>query len=102
MNTHTGTEESEVPPLMLFITGNAPRSQRARENLAAALASLGLESFKPLEIDLLSHPEYTITYSVFATPALLRTSDGDNMQVLYGDLSDEAKLRDFLRSLRDD
>lgn len=105
MNSHAKRntpDESPVPPLMLFVTGNAPRSQRARKNLASALESLGLDSVKPLEIDLLSHPEYTVSYSVFATPALLRTGDDANMQVLYGDLSDEAKLRDFLRSLRDD
>lgn len=95
-------DESPVPPLMLFVTGNAPRSQRARENLAAALESLGLDTVKPLEIDLLSHPEYTVTYSVFATPALLRTGEDGYRQVLYGDLSDKAKLKNFLRSLSDD
>lgn len=99
MNTNSDIGESPVPELILFITGNAPRSQRARKNLAAALASLGLDSIEPLEIDLMKHPEQTVSYSVFATPALLRTDDRGNMQVLYGELSDERKLTDFLDNL---
>lgn len=98
MNAKTADSESSVPRLILFVTGNAPRSRRARSNLANALDALGREAITPLEIDLLAHPEQTVTYSVFATPALLRTDDNDGeVSVLYGDLSDEARLLDFLR-----
>jgi circadian clock protein KaiB len=100
MNASGDARESPVPELILFITGNAPRSHRARKNLTAALASHDLESIEPLEIDLMKHPEHTGTYSVFATPALLRTDDSGNVQVLYGDLSDERKLSDFLGEIR--
>ena len=102
MSNNSSLNEIAVPTLMLFVTGNAPRSRRARKNLASALASLELDSVKPMEIDLLSSPDKTVTYSVFATPALLCTDDSGQVRVLYGDLSDEVKLRDFLRDLVDE
>ena len=102
MNAENHSPESPVPKLILFTTGNAPRSRRARGNLAAALESQDLPSIEPMEIDLLEHPEQTVSYSVFATPALLRTDESGGMRVLYGDLSDERKLADFLDELQDD
>lgn len=96
MNAKTTPSESAVPALMLFVTGDAPRSRRARANLAAALKALDIEALAPLEVDLLAHPEKTVTYSVFATPALLKTSPSGEMSVLYGDLSEEGKLHRFL------
>jgi len=93
------SNESPIPSLMLFVAGNAPRSQRARENLATALEALDLESVKPMEIDLLQDPEQTVTFSVFATPALIQSDSHGGMRVLYGDLSEEHKLHDFLRGL---
>lgn len=102
MTAETESAESAVPKLVLFTTGNAPRSRRARNNLAAALESQGLESVEPMEVDLLEHPEQTVSYSVFATPALLRTDDSGGVRVLYGDLSDERKLLDFLDELKDE
>jgi len=92
--------ESSVPRLILFVTGNAPRSRRARSNLASALNSLGHDSDAALEIDLLAQPEQTVAYSLFATPALLRTDDeSGEIAVLYGDLSNDSKLLEFLRDL---
>jgi len=91
--------ESALPTLTLFVTGNAPRSRRARANLAAALESLGKDTVSPTEIDLIEHPEQTVTYSVFATPALLKTSDDGDMSVLYGDLSEQDKLHRFLADI---
>lgn len=99
MNASNQVSESPVPELILFVTGNAPRSRRARNNLSAALDALGMDSVEPLEIDLIEHPEHTTAYSIFATPALLRTDEAGDMQVLYGDLSDERKLADFLDDL---
>jgi len=90
------SNETEMPKLMLFVTGSAPRSRRARRNLAAALAANEAESVEPMEIDLLKYPEQSVTYSVFATPALLRTDNSGDIRALYGDLSDEARLLDFL------
>ncbi|MGK7295063.1 MAG: circadian clock KaiB family protein [Candidatus Wenzhouxiangella sp. M2_3B_020] len=100
MTVETRSPESAVPMLILFTTGNAPRSRRARKNLAAALESQGMDSVEPMEIDLLERPEQSVSYSVFATPALLRTDQSGGIRVLYGDLSDEHKLLDFLEELR--
>lgn len=94
-NSHDNNEAA-FPALTLFVTGDAPRSKRARRNLSAALASTGRESLKPLEVDLLKHPEQSISYSVFATPALLKAGLDGGAAILYGDLSDEKKLTDFL------
>ncbi|MFP4208579.1 MAG: hypothetical protein ACLFSC_07945 [Wenzhouxiangella sp.] len=102
MSNDNALNEAAVPAVMLFVTGNAPRSRRARKNLASALAAMGLESVKPMEIDLLARPEKTVTYSVFATPALLCTDDHGHVRALYGDLSDEEKLREFLQDIADD
>jgi circadian clock protein KaiB len=100
MSQSNETTESPIPSLMLFVAGNAPRSHRARENLTTALEALGLESIHPMEIDLLQNPEQTVTFSVFATPALIQSDAEGGMRVLYGDLSEKQKLHDFLRGLR--
>ncbi|RFF27783.1 MULTISPECIES: circadian clock KaiB family protein [unclassified Wenzhouxiangella] len=101
MNSGKQQVESTVPALTLFVTGDAPRSRRARRHLNAALKKLGQDSIKPLEIDLLEHPEQSINHSVFATPALLRARNDGEISVIYGDLSDESKLLDFLGSFND-
>lgn len=99
MNAEIPKGESAVPALTLFVTGDAPRSRRARANLAAALEALGLESVTPLEVDLLAHPEQTVTHSVFATPALVKAGGTGRVSVLYGDLSEAGKLHRFLADL---
>lgn len=96
MNVETMQGESALPALTLLVTGDAPRSRRARVNLAGALKALDRETVTPLEIDLLAHPEQSVSLSVFATPALLRTGQDGGISVLYGDLSDERKLLAFL------
>ena len=94
---------SELPgELVLFITGDAPRSRRARGNLARALGDLGLDAADVREIDLVEHPERTVEYGIFATPALLRRRhDRHHPAVLYGDLSDTEGLARFLEGLSD-
>ena len=89
---------AEAPQLLLFVAGNAPRSVRARANLSAALKKRGLESgVQVREIDLLEHPEQTLEYGVFATPALMLGKAGSG--VLYGDLVDAQRLQAFLAVL---
>ncbi len=90
---------SPVPRLTLFVTGTAPRSQRARGNLARMLARIGRSDLRPQEIDLLEQPREGILNSVFATPSLLKTSSTGEVSVLYGDLSDEGRLHYFLADL---
>lgn len=101
MNSGKQQVESSLPTLTLFVTGDAPRSRRARRHLKVALETLGQNSIKPLEIDLLEQPEQSINHSVFATPALLKTGDDGEISVIYGDLSDERKLLDFLGNLNE-
>lgn len=96
MTPESERDESGIPKLTLFVAGAAPRSQRARANLSKALEAMGMEHIQPMEVDLLEKPSATITYSVFATPALLRTGDRGEVSVMYGDLSEESKLRSFL------
>jgi circadian clock protein KaiB len=101
MTERTAGSESPIPVLTLFVTGDAPRSRRARANLDQALKSLGREHVKPMEIDLLQHPDQSERHSVFATPALVRMDRDGHKSILYGDLSEESKLNDFLEGIGD-
>ncbi|MGM0983017.1 MAG: circadian clock KaiB family protein [Pseudomonadota bacterium] len=87
------------PPLVLLVTGDAPRSRRARHNLTAALDASGLGDAPVHEIDLLQEPQQALCYGIFATPALMLIDASGNRRVLYGDLSDEHRLKDFLSVL---
>lgn len=92
--------ESTLPVLMLFVTGSAPRSQRARANVALMLDKLNCQDLQPFEIDLLEQPEQGIKHSVFATPSLLKVSTTGEVSMLYGDLSEEDRLSRFLSSFK--
>jgi circadian clock protein KaiB len=82
--------------LKLFVTGDAPRSRRARTHLAEVLEQSGLDPAAVHEIDLSADPVQTLTFGIFATPALLRTSEAGDTEVLYGDLSERRALERFL------
>ena len=99
MSTSRSSGEVSLPLLTLFVTGTAPRSQRARANLPRMLERIGRSDLRPWEVDLLEQPEQGITNSVFATPSLLKTSETGEVSVLYGDLSDEDALHRFLVDL---
>lgn len=79
--------------LILFVTGQSPRSVRARMNLAKALARLGYKDLPTVEVDLLEEPRKAVEYDIFATPALVKPGSST---VIYGDLSEEKKLMDYL------
>lgn len=101
MTTPSAIEAARVesgtrPQLILFTTGDAPRSRRARANLAEALRRFGQDPEMTQEIDLVQDPAQTFAYGIFATPALLRISDGEGAEVLYGDLSEPQTLERFL------
>ncbi|MFO8044951.1 MAG: circadian clock KaiB family protein [Halomonas sp.] len=85
--------------LILFVTGEAPRSRRAYHNLNAALDDSTLDVAPAREIDLLRDPQQAIRFGIFATPALMRVDASGSRRVLYGDLSDERRLKDFLSVL---
>lgn len=84
-----------TPRLTLFVTGHAPRSQRARTNLAAALQEFDVIERLVEEVDLLAGAKVALDNGIFASPALM---DGEvsESRVMYGDLSDADNLTAFL------
>ncbi len=86
-------------PLALLVTGDAPRSNRARSHLEKAIQDVGLPSSIVREIDVLREPLVAIRFRVFATPALVCVRDDQATAVLYGDLSDPEVVRRFLRDI---
>jgi circadian clock protein KaiB len=88
---------SNTPPgVTLFVTGEAPRSQRARHHLRHALDQMGADPDGFQEIDLIEQPQQAFEHGILATPALLHQGGAQPPRKLYGDLSEEARLRDFL------
>lgn len=79
--------------LTLFVTGNAPRSQRARSNLADTIGALGcIQEIAVQEVDLLYDPTPALDNGIFAAPALMIGEAAQGGHVLYGDLSEAGKL----------
>jgi circadian clock protein KaiB len=88
-----------VAEVILFVTGDSPRSGRARSNLDTALQRLGVAGTSVHCIDLLTEPERINEYGIFATPALIRPRTDGDPSILYGDLSNEGELQRFLADL---
>lgn len=96
MNAGSEQHEAKGDELILFIAGDAPRSRRARANLAAAFQQAHRSAPRLREIDVLREPVAAIDHGIFATPALVRPQDSGAPSVLYGDLSDTDSLHRFL------
>lgn len=82
--------------LTLFVTGDAPRSRRARANLAHVLRADGGDMTRVTEVDLLSAPQAALDHGIFASPALMITTVEGDVSLMYGDLSDEDRVVRFL------
>lgn len=82
--------------LTLFVTGDAPRSRRARANLARVLQANGGDAAEIVEVDMLSAPQQALDHGIFASPALMIAMSDGEASVMYGDLSDETRLVRFL------
>ncbi|MGI3212626.1 circadian clock KaiB family protein [Roseovarius tibetensis] len=91
--------QSQDSTLVLFVTGNAPRSRRALHNLTAVFEVHCLKAVPLNTIDLLQDPQQAIHLGIFATPALMHVDASGHRRILYGDLSDERSLKDFLSGL---
>lgn len=91
--------QQQESSLVLFLAGDAPRSRRAQRNLSAALEATCPDLAPVHEIDLLREPQQAIDFGIFATPALLHIDAEGNRRLLYGDLSDEHRLTDFISVL---
>lgn len=92
-------DHSQDSTLVIFVTGNAPRSRRALHNLTAVLEGCCPEDVPLSKIDLLQDPQQAIHLGIFATPALMHVDASGHRRILYGDLSDERRLKDFLSGL---
>lgn len=84
--------------LTLFVAGDSPRSLRARRNLERTMAEMALERIPVRTVDVMVNPSETVSQAIFATPALV-LDGGDGRQVLIGDLSEDAALRELLGRL---
>ena len=89
---------TENTGVTLFVTDDAPRSRRARANLAAAIQTLGRGLDGIREVDVLRNPQVALAHGVFAVPALMRGDLDYGGPVMYGDLSEAAKLLAFLQA----
>ncbi|WP_376695353.1 ATPase domain-containing protein [Wenzhouxiangella sp. EGI_FJ10305] len=86
-----------IDPVSALMRPPVPRAPGPESNGCSLSRAAGVSRQSSLlEIDLLAHPEQSVSLSVFATPALLRTGEDGQISVLYGDLSNERKLLDFL------
>lgn len=99
MNSAMDTEGSGSRFLALFLAGDAPSSRRARNNLLRALEDMGMHYHMVREVDVLNSPEEAIRSGIFANPALVYRGEDARAAIIYGDLSDQPQLRDFLVSL---
>lgn len=97
MSASTADARTDASRLILFVTGDSPRSRRARANLENALKDCPADPGLQEEVDVLKEPEKLVEYGIFATPALLYIQSDSGTTCLYGDLSDKLKLREFLQ-----
>lgn len=99
MSADTTQDNVVGDELILFIAGDAPRSRRARTNLATALERADRSAVQLREVDVLHEPVAAIDHGIFATPALVRPHSSGTPIVLYGDLSDNDALNRFIALL---
>lgn len=99
MNPGNDRETGVSIDLILFVTGDSPRSLRARANLAKAVEQLASDCITIRHVDLLEDTEGITEYGIFATPALIHLRENGQPAVLYGDLSNEPELQRFLANL---
>jgi circadian clock protein KaiB len=71
----------------LYVTGNAPNSERAIANLSAMCRSHLADRHQIEVVDLLRDPERALTDGIFLTPTLVKLSPGPELRVV-GSLSD--------------
>lgn len=86
--------------LTLYVAGESPASRRARANLAAALAALGV-TLKVRTVDVLAEPDEALAQRIYVTPALVVHVNGQR-EMLVGDLSQEDAVYMALASLTPD
>lgn len=74
--------------LILLVSGDSPRSERARSNLNRALAGLDTGRMATEEVDVLAHPMAVVAYGLIAVPALVVELPSGDRRLFYGELED--------------
>ena len=78
--------------LRLYVAGDAPNSQQARQNLAALLEDVGVESYELEIIDCLNDPMRSLKDGIVVTPTLLKV-EPEPRRTVIGNLADTDYLR---------
>ena len=77
--------------LRLYVAGGSPNSERARQNLRAALAHLPQERVSVELVDVLRDPERALRDGVLVTPTLIRERPAPEQRFI-GTLNDRSVL----------
>ena len=77
--------------LRLYVAGDAPNSQQARENLAAVLEDAG-DEYQLEIIDCLADPLRSLNDGIVVTPTLLKV-EPEPRKTVIGNLADTEDLR---------
>ena len=77
--------------LRLYVAGDAPNSQQARENLAAVLEDAG-DEYQLEIIDCLADPLRSLNDGIVVTPTLLKV-EPEPRKTVIGNLADTEYLR---------
>lgn len=78
--------------LRLYVAGDAPNSQQAKQNLGALLETVGGDDYELEIIDCLADPIRTLTDGIVVTPTLLKIAPEPRRTVI-GTLADAESLR---------
>ncbi|QAU46802.1 circadian clock KaiB family protein [Bradyrhizobium guangzhouense] len=81
--------------LRLYVAGNSASSRRAQQNLERLRVSLGSRGWDVETVDVLERPELAESARIIATPTL-SYEDGARTRRIVGDLSDTARVLEFL------
>lgn len=84
--------ERETLQLRLYVAGNAPNSQLARQNLRAMLESRAPDSYELEVIDCLVHPARTLEDGIIVTPTLLKVEPKPEARII-GTLGNSTNVR---------
>lgn len=71
----------------LYVTGSAPNSLRARDNLAEICQQFLPDRHEIEIVDLTRNPERALSDGIFITPTLVRRNPGTEVRIM-GSLSD--------------
>jgi len=95
VDTKTQRGDTQRIVLRLFISGDAPNSRLAKENLRRFCERAAGIHFELEVIDVLDNPQVMLDYGIYLTPALQIIEPGPG-RLIYGNLSNEEALQTLL------